>query len=718
MESHLEQLITCPVCLDRFKVPKILPCQHTFCLKPCLQNLVVDKKIRCPQCRSTHFLPRQGLVGLPNNLTIISILDLPSSNIVRKKDEVCQECQQENSKPEKCSHCERKLCRDCSTAHFQHLVHSLARSLNQVRKHIPKVSEMITELEERQVKSVSTANSLKSEVNQAIERCVNELKNRQNILLDHVDLFVGAQTRQLRVEQDTLEMELATLSSHCEAADKKCQFFSDASKGNRSENAAEVVRLMQQSQEHLRNIKSISSGIDDSIQRAIKFHKDGENALLSNASAFGEIAYSAPSRLSLSLGSDPVLNDMEIDRAFAVEHGRRADQVSSYIPSFTTPLFDTPTLAVSPAPSPDNNSLYGSSGSTTNSPRNQTNAFVPGLSNGNPQRRRRLVRQRRVDDGSERISSFLSPENDPSTRTSLPNSPLLNSTTNDPRWLYRAKGPVKRWFGSKGSDVGCLNWPRGVAVTPNDNIVVADSSNHRVHIFHTEGEPTLTFGGYGSDEGQFDCLAGVHVTAQGWILTADRYNHRIQIFDSMGRFIRMFGQEGSGEGELSYPWGVATDNMGFIYVCDKDNHRIQVFTLDGQFIRKFGRIGTHDGQLDSPQYLAVTHDNKVLVSDSGNHRIQAFDKYGRFLFKFGREGSAEGQLKYPRGVVVDYRGNIVVGDSGNNRIQIYRHDGTYLSGFSSWGPAPGQVKGIEGVALLGNNDIVISDRENHRIQVF
>ena len=37
-------------------------------------------------------------------------------------------------------------------------------------------------------------------------------------------------------------------------------------------------------------------------------------------------------------------------------------------------------------------------------------------------------------------------------------------------------------IGSRGSDAGQLNWPRGVAVTPDSRVLVSDSSNHRVSV--------------------------------------------------------------------------------------------------------------------------------------------------------------------------------------------------------------------------------------------
>lgn len=37
-------------------------------------------------------------------------------------------------------------------------------------------------------------------------------------------------------------------------------------------------------------------------------------------------------------------------------------------------------------------------------------------------------------------------------------------------------------FGSRGSQPGLFTWPRGIAVGPDNSIVVADSSNHRVQV--------------------------------------------------------------------------------------------------------------------------------------------------------------------------------------------------------------------------------------------
>ncbi|XP_073955963.1 tripartite motif containing protein thin isoform X2 [Choristoneura fumiferana] len=287
-----------------------------------------------------------------------------------------------------------------------------------------------------------------------------------------------------------------------------------------------------------------------------------------------------------------------------------------------------------------------------------------------------------------------------------------------PRSQYLQKRRLQFSVGSRGSEPGCFTWPRGIAVGPDNTMVVADSSNHRVQVFDSNGIFVKEFGQYGSGEGEFDCLAGVAVNRIGQYIIADRYNHRIQVFDPQGRFLRAFGSQGTGDGKFNYPWGITTDALGFIYVCDKENHRVQVFQSDGTFVGKFGSFGSKLGQLEHPHYIAVSSTNRVLVSDSNNHRIQVFDVNGRVLSSFGDEGSEDGQFKFPRGVAVDDQGYIVVADSGNNRIQIFHPDGAFLRAFGSWGSSDGEFKGLEGIAVMSGGNIIVCDRENHRVQVF
>ena len=56
----------CAVCFEEFQTPKILPCNHTFCLK-CLEKLELQKRITCPKCSKKHNVPDRGAQSFMEN---------------------------------------------------------------------------------------------------------------------------------------------------------------------------------------------------------------------------------------------------------------------------------------------------------------------------------------------------------------------------------------------------------------------------------------------------------------------------------------------------------------------------------------------------------------------------------------------------------------------------------------------------------------------------
>ena len=104
----------------------------------------------------------------------------------------------------------------------------------------------------------------------------------------------------------------------------------------------------------------------------------------------------------------------------------------------------------------------------------------------------------------------------------VPPSPTTLANFSHSQYMQKRKIQIK--FGTRGSEPGLFTWPRGVAVGPDNSIVVADSSNHRVQVFDSKGRFVSEFGHYGNGEGEFDCLAGVAINRIGQFIIADRYN--------------------------------------------------------------------------------------------------------------------------------------------------------------------------------------------------
>ena len=76
--EQFDQLLTCCICLDRYRNPKLLPCQHSYCLDPCMEGLVdyVKRQVKCPECRAEHRIPYNGIQGFPTNYTLTKFLEL------------------------------------------------------------------------------------------------------------------------------------------------------------------------------------------------------------------------------------------------------------------------------------------------------------------------------------------------------------------------------------------------------------------------------------------------------------------------------------------------------------------------------------------------------------------------------------------------------------------------------------------------------------------
>ncbi|CAF1090519.1 unnamed protein product [Adineta steineri] len=75
-KEQLEDIIKCPICLDNFNEPRILPCSHTYCLQ-CIKDLAASNQGQfiCP-LRDGITISSTNIDSLPLNLAIRDIVDL------------------------------------------------------------------------------------------------------------------------------------------------------------------------------------------------------------------------------------------------------------------------------------------------------------------------------------------------------------------------------------------------------------------------------------------------------------------------------------------------------------------------------------------------------------------------------------------------------------------------------------------------------------------
>jgi len=110
--SNIEDILQCPLCLDRFRDPRALPCQHVFC-STCLKIITSSNKIcsmiTCPLC-SLIFPYNNNPDQFPVSYIHKELLDLIPINCVIKGK--CSKCKRIHSL-NLCSCCCYYLCKNC-----------------------------------------------------------------------------------------------------------------------------------------------------------------------------------------------------------------------------------------------------------------------------------------------------------------------------------------------------------------------------------------------------------------------------------------------------------------------------------------------------------------------------------------------------------------------------------------------------------------------------
>lgn len=130
-------------------------------------------------------------------------------------------------------------------------------------------------------------------------------------------------------------------------------------------------------------------------------------------------------------------------------------------------------------------------------------------------------------------------------------------------------------FGTAGDGPGQLARPRGLALNHRQEIVIADSCNHRLQVFTQDGSLVRIIGRAGAGPGEFSYPYKVAVAPNGDLIVAEFGNHRVQRLSGDGKPLAQWGRVGRGPGCLAQPWGVAVDSRGRVFIADTENHRIQ-----------------------------------------------------------------------------------------------------------------------------------------------
>ena len=276
--------------------------------------------------------------------------------------------------------------------------------------------------------------------------------------------------------------------------------------------------------------------------------------------------------------------------------------------------------------------------------------------------------------------------------------------------------------------------PRGCWAHPDGPLVVADTGNHRLLIWHTlptrdATKPDLVLGQPNFDTD--DRNAGGQVNARslfvptgvlvwkGRLIVADSWNHRVLIWHKVPQESDVpadlaLGQASLGASGLNrggtpradtlyWPYGIATDGVR-LYVADSNNRRVLIwndlpFEMGQPADLVLGQPDFESGAENAggaptassmrwPHALA-SDGKRLLLADAGNNRVLVWNELptanntpadlvlGQSNFREVMDNRgyqiSSSSLRFPYAVVL-FGERVVVADTGNSRLLTWGQD--------------------------------------------
>ena len=227
--------------------------------------------------------------------------------------------------------------------------------------------------------------------------------------------------------------------------------------------------------------------------------------------------------------------------------------------------------------------------------------------------------------------------------------------------IVSQKGEFVTQFGN-----GDLIRPWGIAVG-KECIFVTDTESHALFQFSKEDFKFINrTGTEGNKEGELNYPHGLCIATNGDVLVADCYNHRISVYSIPFQFKSCIGI-----GQLNRPQDVKL-SADRIVVLDWSPKCVHFLSREGHLSSCVSRGVTQDSLVTNPYFFCFDSADNIIISDYERHVINIFTESGHNIHTLGREGYARGQLIYPYGICVIKFGIIcVVSANPNFSLQCF-----------------------------------------------
>uniref|UniRef100_A0A182YEI0 RING-type domain-containing protein n=1 Tax=Anopheles stephensi TaxID=30069 RepID=A0A182YEI0_ANOST len=574
MSKTIEQLLICGLCELRLTVPKMLNCQHTFCLECLEENLhrQADKSyIGCITCGTKQLLKDPDLTALPSNLHIDNMLQMmqPTPSCPASLAPT----------PVGSYQLENMLCAICWLAHVDELGRQVGQLEGQLKSAIEKLDHKMIEYKSRF-----------SEINDEIIVCfrdkIHALQQQQAELLD---------------------------SSQGILNDAVCSH--------------ELVR--EKIDQLLVSIGRPIVGSLDPVQVYLKLHKD-MSIILEEVSLWGrERVIFNRDKLKVESIYDtqttPTVKHSSSIKS-TPKHQLHPNSSEASVTQFYKGHVYKPRLLWNHCQRPTGVGFAPWNHEGLEKPLLYVAGSECRIIFGIDKTNGHIVQKI----SHEELSYPQGITFDPDRRELFVTDKWKHCI-----FVFSQEGQLLRKLCSKGDQAGQLRSPEGIAFCSSGIIFVCDTGNDRIQCLSTsDGKVHSQFGRLTKDQfvkgsqskissRMVDLKNPTDIAVQkDAILVLDAGNRRVKLFNKYGEQLQEFGQTGTINGQFQYPEVIGVDPAGFILVGDGGNAKILVYRPNGQFVTALGSRGDSAGKFNWISGICVSKDWEIVISDYKNHAVQ------------------------------------------------------------------------------------------------
>ena len=734
--------LECSICLDTYKDPKLLQCFHVFC-QLCLEPLVSrdGQSLRCPACRRSTPLGRNGVSGLQSDFHVQHLFEIRDT-LQKAKETQCEKCKKSiatgfcrdcgkfvcdkciemhqeweelathkivgldeikteasslvSSKkpiarcpkhPNKslkiyCESCSELICKDCTIRlHLGHNFDLVTEVLPKHKKEIVSSMEPVRQqlkTVEKGLQGIATVEIELKHHSETTEVDIHREIDQAHQALDQRRQELVEQLHQLtKQKQKTLAIQKEEIET-AQVQLSSCMAYVDGSMETGTD--SEVLAMKAPI---LKQVKELTTSFNlpamAAMEGADSIHFVAGEQLQQTCRTFGAVVDSVvcPEKSYVS-GVQNIVREGEPTKIELHLVTQDGEEYHNDHPDLTAELFQCQSKTTSKC-------MIIKKGKTTTSKckKGKTRAITV-----QPVRRGKHTLTVKVSGRDIQGSPFP--------------VVVLPSLQN----LAKSNMVIRG-----------VNKPYGVTTNSKGHIIITESSGHCVSVFTAEGIKIKSFGSNGSGQGQFNGPSGVAVDNDDNIYVVDQQNNRIQKFTAGGQFIASVRSNGKKPLKFLNPVGIGFNNKNKkLYICDQSNHRVQILNTDLTFHASFGSKGSANAQFENCLYAAFDSIGNVYITDCDNNRVQVFTPEGEFLREI--KATPKGSVKYPYAIAIDSSDNVYVSEADNHCVHIFNSRGEFLTSFGSRGTKRGQFDDPCGLHIDSNDRVLVCDYHNSRMQAF